>query len=140
MTEPKHSAGENNVNDTKREQLKPCPFCGKNDIDSRFACDGIGQIQAGCMDCGCCGPDKNTDSPDVSIAAWNSAYCWKQLDQHKETINEMTELLKNYWSLLERFYDTDKQQLPRWDKGMQEEQIKIEKLIAKVGKLEKEND
>jgi hypothetical protein len=43
-------------------------------------------------------------------------------------------LLKNYWSLLQRFYDSDKQQLPRWNDSMFKEQEAIIEVLADVTK------
>lgn len=49
------------------EELKPCPFCGSEDIT--IADDGGGQIYTACCDCACSGPFGGTDAQLVRL--WN---------------------------------------------------------------------
>jgi hypothetical protein len=45
--------------------------------------------------------------------------------------SELVALLKRYWALLQRFYDADKQCLPKWDDGMFKDQNKIEEVLSR---------
>lgn len=53
--------------------LAPCPFCGGDDIDPRFAvgqrASGESIVAVGCMECGAAGPDESSDA--AAEAAWN---------------------------------------------------------------------
>lgn len=52
-------------------KLLPCPFCGGIDIDASFSLNGEGDINAGCMTCGACGPDANSKDLKVAASEWN---------------------------------------------------------------------
>lgn len=51
------------------EKMNPCPFCNSTDVDSRFALCASGEISAGCMTCGACGPQSSTE--EMAVVAWN---------------------------------------------------------------------
>ena len=58
-------------------ELRECPFCGSDDIDSSFAqgTDITGYrttYGAGCNDCGGCGP--MSEEPEEAIKAWNQRH------------------------------------------------------------------
>ena len=53
--------------------LRPCPFCGGNDVSLSF---NVGSTFVECEDCGACGPNDSIDETgDGALAArgWNSA-------------------------------------------------------------------
>jgi hypothetical protein len=58
---------------------------------------------------------------------------------YEQGVRDSADLLKNYWSLLQRFYDADKQMLPRWDNGMFEEQEKISKALSLLDAKQKKS-
>lgn len=49
------------------EELKPCPFCGSQDVESTFM--GHGALAVLCYECEAEGPP--ADTLEESIAAWN---------------------------------------------------------------------
>lgn len=57
------------------DELKPCPFCGGEDIDGDFVIGHQGGditkplVASGCWNCSACGPDKPTKQE--AIEAWN---------------------------------------------------------------------
>ena len=60
------------------ENMLPCPSCGEDDVDATFAMGGDGQVSAGCMICGMCGPTSNT--------ARDAADRWNALPRPREAV------------------------------------------------------
>lgn len=65
---------------TNNEELKPCPFCGSQNLYVRsFGQAGLGSYEEThgpvCQDC--------LDINRVSVNEWQNAYCWKELDKLK---------------------------------------------------------
>ena len=63
------------------EELKPCPFCGSEEIDPSEArgkkLDGTMTIAAGCIDCGALGPVaivRSETGYKESLKAWNTRH------------------------------------------------------------------
>lgn len=60
-----------------RTELKPCPFCGSNDIEPMTVYDGPPDfIVSVCKGCGARGPEAPDGKtyihePDDAVAAWN---------------------------------------------------------------------
>lgn len=62
------------------QELKPCPFCGDHRVEFNhgYKCYRI--------DCGGTGPTYSDSSK--ALEKWNSAYCWKELDEARGIIGE----------------------------------------------------
>jgi hypothetical protein len=67
-------------------ELKPCPFCGENNLDLRawVRCDSI--------ECAASGPTYSDKT--IAREKWNNAFCWKEIDQQKERIRLLEETIE----------------------------------------------
>lgn len=53
------------------DKLKPCPFCGRNDLLGFEPHPESGFISVRCRYCGCIGPAKLSETENESAANWN---------------------------------------------------------------------
>ena len=75
-----------------KTDLKPCPFCGSNLKLVETKPDTYGNQNVRCYECPCDGPEADNGFHE---SKWNSAYCWKRIEQlEKElaTVKELSEL------------------------------------------------
>lgn len=67
------------------EELKPCPFCGGNNLSiyefDPFNKSNGGHTERHGVKCNDCQPER------ASINEWQNAYCWKRLS-HLSAVNE----------------------------------------------------
>jgi len=83
---------------TKTEELRPCPFCGTDEI-AVLLFDPMNQgsyEETHGVQCQHC-----FDLNSPSINEWQNAYCWKQLDQSQQTIKELLEAAEYFRSLVD---------------------------------------
>lgn len=83
-----------------KEELKPCPLCGNENIAVDKISDEFGertlfmawcdQKKGGCSDASMQGHDR-----EGAINAWNSAYCWKEIATLQAKIEELEKQLKD---------------------------------------------
>lgn len=83
--------------DIEKAKMKPCPFCGEQNPGGweRYQ-DSMRRYQMGCTKCLCLGPEGWVQTPGENFVLekkvldlWNNAWCWKEIDELKKTIEKL---------------------------------------------------
>lgn len=94
------------------EKLKPCPFCGGDDVNTEGRTEKL-QKQMFCWTCGASGPH-----PAYDEASWN----------HRPLEQELVEALRETPGLGFSFHELEK----RFDTATVDRILRIERLIKKA--------
>ncbi len=87
------------------EELKPCPFCGGDSIAGE------------CAKC---------EAYPLILSRWDSAYCWKRIDELEAQVKETKKMVEDYSVIAEKAVEVAK----KLDKRHASDQSAIKELMS----------